>query len=735
METLSKTIKYGLLILAFLLPVFFLPYTIFPTALNKQFFLAVFCFLIFILWLVRTIVSGRINLGLNLQSFSVLVLVLVLGISTAFSISKTQSFWGMANEPDAFFNFILYGLTFFLFANLLESKKEIFRVIGGFLAGAGLLAVFFLLRAFGLAIFPWSFTQTIAFNPVGTIQALGIFLGGAFVVLVAILGSQLISRKLIKILLIFLGLILFATILFINFQTIWILLLLGQTTIILGMGKYLLSETGLAKTQVTIKGKRSSKIQIRAIAQTKEIEPAFPLKNFILPLAIIALSLVLIFIKQPFFNVIKIPIIEISPTYRATLDIAKKTIEETPKNLILGSGLGTFVYKYRLYRTAGYSLIFGPNLVFGQGRAALPTLLTTSGILGVLAVLIMFGIFLYSGLKIFLAKKYTQEAKGMNRIQLAVFAGGLYFLLAWFFYPINFTLAFAGFLMVGLWLSSLEPENPFRSFKKISFVASPQKAFFALLGAVILISGSIIFLFTISQKYIGALNYVAGLNLSNAPSPDLNEATTKIQKAILLDRSKDIYYRALSQVFILKAAQSQVRAEEQDLTTTIDAAQRTAQMATRVNSQDSVNWLQLGSVYENIIPFAQGADQFAISNYKKAKELDPQNSQISYNIGRVYLSRARQIGQALAILRQAETSDQQKEQELINLKRQNLENSVGSLREAIILSPRFSAAYYLLGQVYEELGDKQLALQSYSSALVLDPQNATIRAKVDELSR
>ena len=44
-------------------------------------------------------------------------------------MARTQSFWGMSVEPDTLFNFILYGLVFFLFSNLI-SKKEVFQKVG-----------------------------------------------------------------------------------------------------------------------------------------------------------------------------------------------------------------------------------------------------------------------------------------------------------------------------------------------------------------------------------------------------------------------------------------------------------------------------------------------------------------------------------------------------------------------------------------------------------------------------
>ena len=183
-QTLNKIIKYSFYSLVFLLPLFFLPLTVSPVAQNKQTLLAGFCFLIVICWAIKVFSTGKLSFIWNKLTLSVFLLLLVLGISTLFSGSSPQSFWGMSFEADTLFNFILYALTFFLFANLLKEEKEILKTIFAFLGGSGVLAALFLVNSF-FNIFPWDFAQSTGFNPVGTVQALSLFLAGAFLILLA----------------------------------------------------------------------------------------------------------------------------------------------------------------------------------------------------------------------------------------------------------------------------------------------------------------------------------------------------------------------------------------------------------------------------------------------------------------------------------------------------------------------------------------------------------------------
>jgi len=237
-KILDKIIKLNLYLLVFLLPIFFLPWTAFPVALNKQTLLFAFCSLILALWIIKIISSGKLKIVWSKFFSIILLFILVLGISTAFSLSRIQSFWGQIQEADTFLNFILYILVFFFSASLLINTddnqiityKRIKNVILVFLASSGLLAGLFLVQSFWKPIFPWDFTKISAFNPIGSVQALGIFLGGAFVVLMTFLINISISKsdtqakgnKLVQVLLGLLGLALFVVIFLINYWVVWL---------------------------------------------------------------------------------------------------------------------------------------------------------------------------------------------------------------------------------------------------------------------------------------------------------------------------------------------------------------------------------------------------------------------------------------------------------------------------------------------------------------------------------
>jgi len=687
---LDKIIKYSLYSLVFLLPLFFLPLTNFPLLLNKQMLLSVFVFLLLILWIVKIISSGKLNFKWNKITGSVLLLILVLGISTLFSGSRIQSFWGMSFEPDTLFSFILYGLVFLLFANLIN-KDQIKSVLISILASSGVLSVLFLIQSLWRPVFPWDFAQSIGFNSVGTVQTLAIFLGAAFIILISLLKPNF--NKLI--LAVILGILLFVSIFIINYWLAWLGISLAMAIIIWTRLK-------------TIKGNEITSVKI------------------ILPLIILALSLMFIFIKIPTGNIANLPA-EVNLTNKASFDIAQKTLGEGTKNLILGSGPATFAYDYDLYRSNALNLTVFWQARFNQGTSALLTFLATTGILGILVFFLMMFFFFQQGLKFI-------KGDQLSPIEISVFIGAVYFLVSWFFYPTNLTLMFSTFLMLGLF--TVVNGKPTKEF---SFVESPQKAFFIMLIGVILIVGSVFVLYNLSQKYQAALVFSQGLDLINAEEPNLDEGITKLNKAAALDK-KDTYLRNLSQAFLLKINEvldDQELSEEdkkQVFQLLISNTENFANGAVQLNPKNSQNWIQVAMVYENFMFLGiEGTGELALSNYQKTEGLAPQNPETPFILGRVYKFQAERVQTQITPLEEDEEENEEAIRELEENRDKIFEMAIEKLEKSAQLKIDFTPAYYLMAQVYELKGEKDLALENYQIVLLLEPENEEVKNKIEQL--
>lgn len=260
-------------------------------------------------------------------------------------------------------------------------------------------------------------------------------------------------------------------------------------------------------------------------------------------------------------------------------------------------------------------------------------------------------------------------------------------------------------------------------------------------ACVLLVAGMFIGFYTICQKYIAALNYAQAFDLFEEEKVNLDEVIIKLEKAAELDE-KDIYFRDLSQTFLLKAnevlgnrelSQEQIQEALQQY---ISKAELSGTLATEINPQDSRNWLQLGNIYENLISLIEGVDQLALLSYEKAGELDPQNPEIPLSLGRIYKARADILQVQIATLNQSEEENKQAIiEELQDLLNRSQQLALDEIKKSIDLKPDFSPAYLTLAQVYESQGEKEQALQVYRILLQLVPGNEQIKIKIEALEK
>jgi len=396
--------------------------------------------------------------------------------------------------------------------------------------------------------------------------------------------------------------------------------------------------------------------------------------------------------------------------------------------LFFGTGLATWEYQFSLYRPLGLNLTDFWQVRFSQGSGILAMLLATSGVLGVLAFLAIIAFFLYQGMKMIFGKEKEKNSAGgeeassdLRETKTALFSVGLYLFFLFFFYPLNFSLGTAAFIILGLWVSIFyQKETSF------SFTQSPQKAFFVMLIGVGLVAGSIICLFKVSQRYKAALIYSEGIGLINSQERKLDEGIEKISQAANLD-PKDIYFRNLAEALLMKigeVAQNQGLSNEEKsktLQSIVVSTESAAAAAVKANPSNSQNWLEIAAVYENLFSLGvEKADEMAISNYQKAKKLDPLNPQIDFSIARTYK----------ALAEKAKGDEAKKEDYTKNL---NL--ALDYCDKAIELKINYSVAYYLEGLVYEMDGQKDKALDDYRVVLELEPGNEEITKKIEELTK
>ncbi|MFA5643781.1 MAG: hypothetical protein WC949_04440 [Candidatus Paceibacterota bacterium] len=599
---MNKITKWIFYVFSFLLPLSFLPERNFAAYVDKKIFLAGFVFLLFVSWLVQSVKDGKIIYPAGKTAKAVSAVAAVFSLSTLLSGIIFPSLFGTILQGGVLFGFILSFLLFFLSSTILENEKELLKTIKLFIAGASVLSLAFLSLAC-LALFqPTSWLgKALVFNlGVGdTGQTLALVFGGALAALFALFSfgrdrspdKKLPAKILEATLFVISAVSLAAGIVFVNFPFVWFLV--GMSLIV---------------------------ILFRLLAM-----PSSSVSRLAAFFAVIVCSLFFLFGSPKFlsYNFGLAPL----PSQPLSYSIASQTLSENFKNLMVGSGLATFPYQFSLHNDGAFNQTQLSGYIFDQGPFGLLTLLTETGVLGVAAILILIGLFFWQGFK-FLSSNDEDDRSG-----LISFIPGFYFMLLFFFYPINLGLVALAFWFLGIF-AAVEKQ------KEVVFSQTAPAKRLALIGVLLVAAmGIVLSLYVTVQQHRAEIVYQQAMAKDN-----LDEAIKKVQEAAQIWQSDD-YYVALSNLYVMKI--QKVQSEIKDATAPLpedqqallkDAATQSlaaANYACKLNEKRSDNWQNLAAVYMGPVAF-QDADKLAIENYGKALNLYPQNLNAVLGLANVY---------------------------------------------------------------------------------------------------
>lgn len=741
--------KLFLHLLVFLLPLFFLPLTIAPVEINKQVFAGVLVLAGFISYLIFSLQERKIIYPKSLIGLAVLILAVIWGISAIFSEVKIASFWGNLIQPDSLASLLIYGVVFFLAAVFLRKKN--LRSLGiAFFTGLSLTTIVGLLGVLRPHLLG------AGFNTVGTLLDLAIFEAFGLLMIIAILFNAAEIKPGAKILLSLSGLLIIFQLILLNYSFIWLILMAA----ILLLAAYEFINT--------------VKLNVRLI--------------------ILVGGLLLFVLAGPFLaSFIQLPT-EIRPSLSSTWAIFKDSLNF--KQLFLGNGPATFGYSWLLHRPLELNQTDLWSFRFNQGFSFLATILATTGVLGVLAVLFLIFSFIRQLIK-----------KRVDPPIFIISLGLIFLLLAWLFAPLSFTQAFFIFMGLGLITAlfdstSSDGSNPSQAadagpasggVKEISFVRFKKSLIFAVfIFYAVLIIGSFWGLFIAGKKYIGAIYYAKGSVSANSQN-NLDGAISQLDRARRLDPGADQYFRMLSQVLLAKANKlaeknapaGSAQTGQSEIQDTITAAIGMAKQAAVINGNDSLNWNNLGSVYEGLIPVAMDAANLAEENYLKAMRLNPKNPQEPVNLARSLVRAADIYGTGNADLKQEKLNKAKSYLEAslklkndyaaarfleaaISLREGKTNEAIGKLESikksapldaglafqlgllyyqnnqldkaqrefewAISINSNYSNARYFLGLIYDRFDKKSAALEQFKKIAQLNPDNQEVKRIIDNLA-
>ncbi|MDD2753697.1 MAG: tetratricopeptide repeat protein [Candidatus Portnoybacteria bacterium] len=749
-------IKGGLYLLAFLTPVFFLPFNLNVLELNKQLLLVVFCLVLLIAWLGKMMAEGRMELKKSWLNIGLALFAIFSLISAVVSKNLYLGLVGSGSViNEAFFSLVALLIIFFVLVNNIKSREEMINSVS-ILIFSGLIAGLF--GAFQLAgkfLLPLDFAKIANFNSVGSVNSLE-FLLASLMVLAAVLFTENetpVWRRIFYGIAAFLFLIM---ILSINFANVWWALLV-VAIIIISLG-------------IINRGQMS---QFRLA----------------LPMLVLAFAvLMLLPIRLNLFTWLSVPS-EVAPSWSASMDIDRQVLKKKP---IFGVGPGEYSYAYGLYRDKVLNQTDFWSVRFNQGVSKIASQPVTLGIAGSLTwAVILIGFAAY-GLFVLIKRR------GRNwPLTLAIFSSWLVLALSQFFYGTNLTLEFAFWFMLGLSFLCLktlatkgeEAEIEIEKIPAMSVSFDRTSPFASLLS----FSFVVVLVLTISALYLGGSYYYAdilyqkGITAVNAKN-DIDGGTVKIKDAVMLNPYNDLYLRTLSRAALQKVTQeiAKPQSAERDaniqnlIATAINIGKRSTDLA----PLNVDNWVQRAAIYRAVIGYINGAEQWAFDAYSEASKLEPQNPSYYYELGSTYVlgsdiltqaaqkdkeaaarqkdylakaeealkksidakpdyaqalfelamvySRTGQTNEAIASMIKTRNLYPQDigvafQLGLLYYKKSDWNSAKAELERAVLIDQNYSNARYFLGLVYDQLGNKPAATEQFNKVLALNPDNQDIK--------
>ncbi|MBU6415171.1 hypothetical protein KGQ34_02945, partial [Patescibacteria group bacterium] len=411
-DTYLWVAKWSLYMLAFLAPIFFLPFTAAPL-FAKETFALVLLGIALVGWLAHFLATGKIVYKKSWLNGSLLALFAVTAISAFRSESFFVSLWGPDVTGEKLASLAVFVVAYFLMSVLLD-KKEVTAVLGWAYGSLLLAGIFSLLQLFHTYVFSFDFARRVDFNTIGTINALAVFYGLFFVVGIGLLihMQQIIAevswKKLFTWTIFLSTLILFVNILLISMPRVTAI---GGFTV---LSKFQAVWFGIGLAMMVFLG-QSFRNAYRNRSESGERVSAHFGAAYYIPLIVLVFSALFYFVQTPFFGgaLGDIPV-EVTPAFSATVDIAKQAIKANP---FFGSGPGTFSFDYNRYHSPDINQTPFWSVKFFHGFSFISTIFATTGVMGLLAWLVFFGVAL------FILFRTLFRGAGFDPIKFSIFGG------------------------------------------------------------------------------------------------------------------------------------------------------------------------------------------------------------------------------------------------------------------------------------------------------------------------
>jgi tetratricopeptide (TPR) repeat protein len=670
-DRISSLVIY---VVAFFMPIFFLPITTEFFEFNKLLMLGVATLLLVVLWAIKLILGERAEVVRSSLDVAILSFGTVVVLASIFAVNKTTSIFGVQGRwfPSLFGILILIAF-YYVSTPYLKTVKVIKGVLTSFIMGAtvsSLVAVLSYLRIF---VGTEQYMRTITFTLTGSITTAVVIAAISVILGIALFTYEFnASRKLFLTVSTAVNLFYVALI---GIPVGWVVLGTGVVGILVFVD---LDKLIQARSQtMALAGVLAAIVLVTVLPTTSEL-----IKNDNYPT-------------------------EVNLPLNASWIVATSTVQSYP---FLATGPSSFHLNFTRFRPLGLNNTNIWNVRFDKPANELLNILSTLGIIGI--VIAIFGI--YRILKLVVeSRKINDETGLVQSVSAATLAAvAVYF--------VTYATVLNSFVLV-LLLSSLVAAHALARTRSaetlvVSFAAAAAISSIGQEGSVkneyvnYMIAAPLLILvafagFVYYKVYAG--EYFMRKAIIAVRNND-GRATYEYQgKAINLNPQRDTYHTAYAQTNLALANAIAARADLTDndrvtIQRLIAQSIRSARVATEVaNPLNVSNWETRGLIYRSIMGIADNAAEWAIGSYNTALQLDPTNPALRLDLGGIYYAN------------------------------QNFLSAANFFRQSVALKPDYANAHYNFAQALFNLNDLANAKRELEVVKNLVPVNSNDYKQVE----
>ncbi len=642
-------------------------------------------------------------------------LIVAAGVVSAFLAPNFSSaLFGDSLEIHTVGFLALMGLVLSLTQSITNTKRTTIVIYASLAVSASVMSLIFVARMlWGVEFLTFSVLQNVTDSMIGSFNDLGLFVGLlVMMALVALAQLELPRRGLVAVgVFLILSMLILASV---NFFFVWVMIALFSLMLLM----YALTKDRFGVT-----------------AQVPVSQRALPLASVCLIGLVFIVSAVFLAGGSTVGTYVSaktgLNFIEIRPSFSATTDILRQVYGE---NALTGSGPNRFTEVWSLYKDPSIASTIFWNTPFNAGGGYVPTWFVTTGIIGVLAWVLFFGLFIYTGIKALLFS-VSNDTFWFFMATIS-FVGGLYVWILAFFYVPGPTLLLLGAVCTGTLIAAKQILVP--STQKSLHLLSNSKTGFVLIASVMSI---IIGIFATGY---GATNQVTAAYIfttaAGGVTPESVDPVAIISKRIARAYSlypTDTYARNLATyqsnyLNQLLSLQTPTIEQQQQFQNAISAALNASTQAIALKSTDARNWQILGDIYGGLsLLNIEGAQARAFESYAKAEALDPRNP---YYVLQKAIMIARS-GNAIEARRLAQLSLELKPNytdalyllSQLDIAAGDIPNAISMTESIISLEANNPGRYYQLGVLYGAIKNTDAAISAFTAAIALNPSYANAR--------